>query len=314
MSVTIIETNTSRKFTSSATRGTGEWVYTLLVEGEANPETAIIAAVTADAPFFWYGLARQEVQGDPVAGRTGGGIYTVTVPYLWELNNAAAQDPTYTPGAGSGPGGGDPSGTPTGPATADTPLGPNVSLEIGGRPPRLTTSIAVISDEGAGGGPAPDHGKLINYNRSTNEVDGVELDDPACVMPVEVTFDSVSMGFISLLEGAVWHKNDDTWFHRSAGSVVFLGANINSDANSRARVNFRFGLRSAKVIEAESLRDDVGQELPGVDITMRGFDYLEIEYENATDAGTGLMVAKPSALRVHEVLPDFDFALFGIGS
>lgn len=314
MSVKIIEKNTSRKYTTSATRGTGEWVYTLLVDGEATPELAINTAVLADAPVFWYGLIRQELQVEPVTAGATDGIFTATVPYLWELSNAAAQDPTHTPGAGTGPGGGDPSGTPTGPSAADAPLGPNITLEIGGRPPKLTTSIAVISAEGAGGGPAPDHGKLINYNRSTNEVEGVEIDDPASVLTIEITFDYVSMGYISLLEGAVWHKNDDTWYQRSAGSVALTGATISSDANSRAKINFRFGLRSPVVIEAESLRADVGQELPGVDITRRGWDYLEIEYENAVDGTSGLMVAKPFALRVHEVLPDFDFSLLGIGS
>lgn len=314
MSVKIIEKNTSRKYSTSATRGTGEWVYTLLVDGEATPELAINTAVLADAPVFWYGLIRQELQVEPVTAGTDGGVYTAVVPYLWELSNAAAQDPTHTPGAGTGPGGGDPSGTPTGPSAADAPLGPNVTLEIGGRPPKLTTSISVADSESAGGGPAPDHGKLINYNRSTNEVEGVEIDDPASVLTIEITFDYVSMGYISLLEGAVWHKNDDTWYQRSAGSVALTGATISTDANSRAKVNFRFGLRSPVVIAAESLRADVGLELPLADITRRGWDYLEVEYENAVDGTSGLLVAKPSALRVHEVLPDFDFALFGIGS
>jgi len=317
VAVTVIEKTTSRKFTTSDTRGSGEWLYTLLVEGEAFPETAIIAAVTADAPFFWYNLARQEIQAEPITGRDDGGNYSVTVPYLWELANAAAQDPTASPDPSTGgPGGGPPSGTPSGPAADDTRLGPNVTLEIGGRPPRLTTSFSVVDSESAGGGPAPDHGLVINFNGSTGEVDGVEIDDPASTLNIEITFDYVTMGFISRLEGAVWHKNHATWYRRSAGSVAFTGATISSDANSRAKVNFRFGLRSPVVVGGSSLRADLGLELPLADITKRGWDYLEVEYENTevTTGGVTRTVALPIALRVHEVLPDFNFALFGIGA
>ncbi len=320
MAVKVIEKSTSRKYTTSPTRGTGEWTYTLLVEGEAFPELAINAALLADAPFFWYGLARQELQVEPISGQADGGNYSATIPYLWELSNAAAQDPTHTPGSDTGPGGGDPSGTPTGPASDTAALGPNVTLEIGGRPPKLMTSIkqpagGIVDHERAGGGAAPNHGLLINYNGQ--EVEGVEIEDPASVLTIEITFDYVTMGFISRLEGAVWHKNHATWYRRSAGSVAFIGATISSDANSRAKVNFRFGLRSPQVIELFSLRDEPGKQLPWVAVVDKcGWDYLEIEYEDVEDNTTGvtLRVARPAAFRLHEVLPDFDFALFGIGS
>lgn len=314
MSVAIIEKHDSRGYTISAIRGSGEWHYLCLATAEADPETAVGVAVLADAPYFWGGLARRELTVQPI----GGGYYEVTVPYSIELDNAQAQDPTASPDPGTGgPGGGPPSGTPTGPASDTTPLGANISLEISGRPPKITTSRNVVFNEMAGGGDAPNHGKIINYNRVTNEVDGTEIDDPTMVMMIDVTMDYITMGYINRLNGAVWSKNNATWWRRAAGSAVFMGATFQSTDDGRVRGSFRFGLRMPETIDAGDLRDDPdpGDEhlLPTAPVVKAGWDYLEIQYENVKDSATGLLVARPMAMRVHETLPDFDFALFGIG-
>lgn len=321
MAVTLIERHDSRSYTLSALRGSGAWKYTAYATGEADPESAVRTAVLSATQFYWMGMARRELEVNPI----GGGWYEVSVPYSWEQPDTAAQDPTQTPDPSTGgPGGGPPSGTPSGPATADTPLGPNISLEIGGRPPALTTSRNLVFSEMAGGGLAPNHGRIINYNRVTNEVDGTEVDDSSSVLNIDHLFDYVTPKFVELLFGAVWKKNHATWYHFAPGSVAFLGVTLQSTDDGRARAGFKFGLRQRETILAGQLRDDAegssagpdddgANLLPTSDTDKKGWDYLEIQFENATDSETGLLVAKPMAMRIHELLPDFDFTLFGIG-
>lgn len=308
MPVEIVEKNTSRKFSTSATRASGEWHYTLRVTGEAFPETAIIAAVSGDAPFFWYNLARQELAVEPL----GNGLFTAVVPYLWEVPNSAAQDPTATPGPGGGPGGGSPSGTPTGPASTDAPLGANVSLDFGGRPPRLIKSYAVTNvGERAGGGDAPDHKGLLGI--TDGKVEGMEVPDPDIVLAIDVRYDYWTMGFVNLLTSARWKTNLSDWWFVPAGCAAFMGATLQSDDNGRGRASLKFGLIAPKTVAENELRADAGKELPTADVDVRGWDLLEIEYGDEFDTPSGVTAKRPVAYRVHSLLPPLDFTAFGIG-
>jgi hypothetical protein len=307
MSVELIESQLSREFSSSRTSATGKWTYTARVLSEVNPEDALVTAVAAVAPFFWYGLARKELVATP----QGGGLYTCEVSYLWEVPNSAAQDPTASPGPTEGPGGGSPSGTPTGPSAADAPLGANVSLEIGGRPPKLMQSRSVIYTERAGGGDAPDNMGLLNIEDGKPQ--GLEVEDPAKVLNVDMQYDYVTMGFVNLLTSACWHTNLSDWYHIPAGCAVFLGATLASTDNGRARASLKFGIRPEQTILTNSLRADAGKELPTADVDLRGWDYLEIDYGDEFDTPSGVRATRPKAMRVHEVLPPFDFSAFGIG-
>jgi hypothetical protein len=309
VSVEILEKHTSRQFSTSATRAEGTWRYVLRVLGEAFPETAIIAAVAADAPFFWYNLVRQELQAEPL----GGGLYEVVVPYVWELPNSAAQDPTATPDpVTGGPGGGVPSGTPTGPAAADAPLGPNVSLDFGGRPPKLIRSYAVDNvGEKAGGGDAPDHKGLLGI--TDGKVEGIEVPDPDIVLTVDVKYDYWTMGLVNLLTSARWHTNLSDWWFVPAGCAAFMGATLQSDDNGRGRASLKFGLIAPRTVLENELRDDAGKELPTANVDVRGWDLLEIEYGDEFDTPSGVTAKRPVAYRVHALLPPLDFSAFGIG-
>lgn len=309
MAVTLIE-KPERSGDTSQAAGSGRWEYVARVTGEANPETALINAIISDTGFFWYNLSLKEVSFKEL----GNSLYTASVDWVYEVPDAAAQSPTDSPGPTDGPGGTAPSGTPIGVSSAADFFGVDVSFEVGGRPPKLTTSYNVLSGEKAGGGAAPNHGTLLHWNKDTNEVDGLEVDDPDTVMTVDRLFDRISMNDIKLWESARWKKNDATFWGRDAGELVLMGFSVpKADANGRRLVVFRFGLRPNVTIDAERLRNDAGKELPTANVSKDGWDYLEIGYENSFDATAGVTVAKPAWYRVHELFAPVDYSSLGIG-
>lgn len=309
MAVTLIE-KPEREAESSQAGGSGSWHYLARVTGTSTPEADLIAAIVSATGYFWYNLAVKNVRISEV----GIDLYEAEVSWEYEVPDAAAQSPTGSPGATDGPGGTAPSGTPQGITSDSQQIGTDVSFEVGGRPPKILTSRSVVATEKAGGGAAPDAGRLLNFNRETNEVDGVEVDDADTTMTVFRIFDYVTMSDIKLWLDAMWHVNQSEWFGQAAGDLLFSGLSVpDADQDGRRRVTFRFGLRRTRTIAANELRDDVGSELPVGPVAKAGWDYLEIGYENATDATAGVLVAKPAWLRVHEIFPAVEFSTLGIG-
>lgn len=314
MAVELVESFDSREFRLDATSASGTWRYTARVTAEADPEDALYQEVYASAPFYWNGLARQTIVATPV----GGGVYRVEVPYLLEVAGTAAQDPTQTPDPSTGgPGGGPPSGTPTGPASEDAAVGANVTMEIGGRPPKLLTSIATLSSGGVGLAvppgavvDAPDHQRAINVGQD-GRVEGVEIDDPGVIITLTYKFDTLSWKYINRLRGMVWKTNNAVWFTFKQREAALLGATIATGDDARGTITFRIGLRSETTIAAGKLRDDGTNILPQADVTFRGWDYLWVAYEEATS--NNRTVSRPTFYYVEQVLEEENFTLLGIG-
>ncbi len=312
MAVELIETTESRDFRLDAASAEGTWRYVARVTSEADPEAALDVAVRATAPFFWNGLARQSIQATP----RGGGVYTVEVPYRIERPNTSAPDPIAGGGAGTGPGGGAASSTPPTPGSDNDPIGPNVTLEIGGRPPKLLTSLATLDSGGLGpvappGAlvPAPDHKRSINV--VDGEVEGVEIDDPASVLTMTYKFDSVVWGTVRRWQSMVWKTNNGTWRRFARREVAFIGASLSTTDDARVSATFRFGLRPETTIAAGKLRDDGTNKLPQYAVTFRGWDYLWVSFEERVDANR--TVRRPKFFYVEQVLEEEDFLLLGIG-
>lgn len=308
MSVEVIEVHTSRPYSLDSTTATGTRRYKVRVTGEADPETAINTQIAATAPFFWGGLARQSIRGMPVSA----GVYDVDVEYKLEISGAAAQDPSVTPGGSSGPGGGAPSGTPSGPASDEAAVGANMTLEIGGRPPKLLTSLATLSSGALGGGAAPDFKRAINVGQD-GKVEGVEVDDPGCVLTLDYTIDYVSWRYVNRLKSLLWATNNADWFTFKRREAAFLGATLRTVKDNRVAASFRFGLRAESTIAAGDLRDDGANKLPQAAVTFRGWDYLWVKYEEEFDAGTKRTVQRPKFYYVEQVLKEADFTQFGLG-
>lgn len=309
MAVTLIEKPDSRNFDSAVGRASGTWRYLATVTGEANPEAALLTAVAADAGFFWYDLARKSIKCSPLTSE----LYTVEVEWAYEAENAAMQDPTASPGATDGPGGTSPSGTPSGPTSATDRFGVNESRDMGGRPPKLFSSLDVLYSEKAGGGAAPDNAKLLNIDRKEGKVEGLEVDDPAGTYTFSAKVDFVTWGYIALLDAMLWHTNDATWRTAPPRTYCFTGYSLKTGEDGRVAMDFKFGIRNEETILANSLRADTGKELPASDVTKSGWDYLELDYEDVFDATAGIRVSRPLAMRVHQVLPMGDFETIGIG-
>jgi hypothetical protein len=297
---------------SDARSGSGKWEYTARVLSEANPETALLAAIAADAGFFWYNLYRKKISFQEV----GGYIYTATVDWTYETPDAAMQDPTASPGGTGGPGGTAPSGTPSLPATPDESVGASVSLEIGGKPPKLVQSLEVLVSQRAGGGGAPDNMGLLNIVDGTPE--GIDLPEPSCTLNIDRLVDFVTMGYINLIRASMYKTNDAEWGHMPARSVLFMGCHFQSEASGRVKAAFKFGLREGRSIPHGQLRSDVGFELPTTPLTdpveVAGWEHLEIDYGHVFDTPSGVRATRPSGFRVHRILEEMDFADFGIGT
>ena len=309
MAVTLIEKPDSRSFDSAVGQASGVWRYLAMVTGEANPETALITAVAAATGYFWYDLARKKMTCTPLTSE----LYTVEVEWTYETANAAMQDPTASPGAGEGPGGTAPSSTPVGPTAGTDRVGINESWEMGGRPPKLYSSLDVLYSEKAGGGVAPDNARLLNIDRKEGKVDGVEVDDPDGTYTFSAKVDWVTWGYIERLDSMLWHTNQDTWRTMPPRSYCFMGYSLKTGEDGRIAVDFRFGRRRTQDIAASELRADVGKTLPTVATSKSGWDYLEIDYEDVYDATAKINVSKPAAMRIHQLLPMADFETLGIG-
>lgn len=320
MGVELVETADSREFTIDSVRSNGEWKFIARATGEADPENAVYLAVSAAAPFFWNGLSRQTMTATP----KGGGVYIVSVPYKIEIFNTAAQDPTQSPGSTDGPGGGSPSGTPSGPTSDDDKVEANVTLEIGGRPPKVWTSLATLlrfTHGGGGGGDpqgsllAPDHRRSINVGQD-GKVEGYEIDDPASNIVFDYTFDWCTWRYVRRLHEMVWTTNNNTtWRRYNRRELAFLGATLRTSRDARNTISFRFGVRIQRTIAIGDIRDDGvgGSKMPAAAITVRGMDYLWVLYETVTDVAAKRKTTRPKYGYVEQVLKEADFTAFGIG-
>lgn len=309
MAVTLIEKPDSRSFDSAVGQASGTWRYMARVTGEASPEAALLTAVFAATGYFWYDLARKKVTCTPLTSE----LYQADVEWVYEVPNGAMQDPTGSPGPTDGPGGTTPSGTPSGPTGSSDRVGINESWEVGGRPPKLFSSLDVLYSEKAGGGPAPDNARLLNIDRAAGKVEGVEIDDPDGTYTFSAKVDWVTWGYIERLDEALWHTNQDTWRTMPPRSYCFMGYSLKTGEDGRIAIDLKFGRRRTQSIAAKELRDEAGKDLPTVATTKSGWDYLEIDYADVYDATAGLTVSKPTAMRIHQLLPMIDFTTLGIG-
>jgi hypothetical protein len=316
LSVEVVEVNTSRSFGVGFTEGDGERKYVVRCVGEADPITAIVTAVAADAPFYWNNMSRQEFN----VTNSGGDIYEVVVPYKYSAGGGDGSgsgstggnmpDPTQTPGgAGTGPGGSDPSTTPSGPATADDPIGPNFSWEIGGRPPKLYTSLATLASYGYNDEDVPDHGGSINV-QPDGKVEGVDVPDPNMVLTGDFTVDSVSWAYLQRLADMMWHVNDAAWFQFAEGEVALMGASFRTDNQGRGSLSLRLGIVRATVIPIDGIRTD----LPTIAVDVPGWYYVWTQFRTEYDATAKRSSERPFALYVVKILPEADFSDLGIGS
>ena len=311
MSVEIRELQQSRSFSQDATSSKGTWKFIVRVIGEASPEDAAMTSVLAAAPFFWEGLSRQSVTAD----NQGAGLYLVDVPYSLEVADGAgaAPDPTQTPGATSGPGGGAPSAAPPGPATENDPIRTNVSMEIGGRPPKIIRSIETLYKIGLNGDVPADYMKAINVGED-GKVEGCEIPDASSTFTIDMQLDFVSWKYIKLLQSMVWKCNDAAWFTISTYSVAFMGASLKTNEKGRVDVSFKFGASAWVTIPQDAIRTG----LPAVadaPLIVPGWHYLWLTYVDEIDivATKKRTVRRPNAMYVERVLETADFALLGIG-
>ena len=295
-----------RSFEQDAVSSRGTWEYSLIrVLGEANPEAALYAAILADAPFFWYGLSRRSLKATDL----GNGIYSAEVPYVFEYGNAAMHDPTQPTGPTSGPGGGASSSTPSGPANENERVGPNVTMNIGGRPPKIVRSLNTYDSVALAGVTPPNYEKSINV-QADGKVDGCEVPDPESTFDIDLEVDYVTWKYIRLLQSMVYKTNNAMWFTYLQHSVCFMGGTLKTNPQGRVSLTLKFGTSRYVVIGADEIRTGL-PSAGDAPVTVPGWHYLWVKYRTETDAGRS--VERAFALYVEQILANADFSLFGIG-
>ncbi len=296
MSVDILrELADSRSFDLNAKDGSATFHYFAhSTTVGATTENDIYVAVLADltlAPYVWNNLQR----GRPSAKAMGNGWFDVTLPYT-RPEGATTSDP----GAVTPPGGQPPSPPPGQPKPEDQ-IDNGVSIEIGGKPPRLFKSRKTIIRTSPNGLP-PDFQGLINVGQD-GKADGVELPDPTFTLSVTRTFDYLTWGYLDRLEETCWKRNDKPFAARPAGHLLLTGVSGKIEKNGKCPLTFRFGI-------------DKGEDVPveGLDPQHRGpWEYIWFAYadgKNAADTRLGLKII---GVYVEELVAEADYSKLGLG-
>lgn len=327
MAVQVIELAASRSFGVGNTEGSGRRLYLARdPDGAEDNITAITLAIAAVAPFYWNNMSRQEFQAE----HKGGNVYQAEVPYKYTAQTGGgdgagsgtlvgvAPDPTQPPTPGTGPGGGDPSSPPPGPMSENERLYPNVSVEVGGKPPRLYTSLNTYASGGYGGATPVDYQGAIEVNED-GKVEGVDVPEPDLVVHQDFTFDYVTWAYVYLLKEMVWRTNIRPWSTFPASEVVFMGASLKSDNQGRVTNSMRFGLSKSRVIRRGEIRPGVGRiaegepGLPNGPIDVPGWHWLWVSFKPEVDAAAKRIAVRPFAFYIEQILDQADFRLLGIG-
>jgi hypothetical protein len=192
-------------------------------------------------------------------------------------------------------------------------------MEIGGRPPKLYASKKTYSSGKLGGGAAGLYGNLINV-QPDRTVEGVDIPEPTCVMSQDFTFNSISWKFVKLLMSIMWHTNNAAWYTFKQNEVALIGVSIKPNDSGQFTVNYRWGLQPETVKETGEISRDTasppgtsGARLPETGpITIPGWAYLWVRKESYVTGG--LLLERPDAYYVEQILPETDFTQLGIGS
>ena len=111
-----------------------------------------------------------------------------------------------------------------------------------------------------------------------------------------------------ILYAATGTINTDTFKGCAAGECLFLGCSGSRRSKGDWELNFRFAAmpNQASVVVP-------GFDSGGVAIVKRGWDYLDVYFEEAVDTASKIMVKKPKAVYVHKVYRESAFSALATG-
>lgn len=200
---------------------------------------------------------------------------------------------------------GDP-GTPPVPPTppsATTALGPEWSVDISAVTEKITQSKETIDSVAFGGFFIPNNNRAIGIT-ADGTVEGCDRVSSHVEFSISRTFGFITLGYIDLLRSLVGKTNDDTWYGFPRGSVLFMGASLQSKDASKCSVSFKFAARP----------NETGIEIvPGEPtVDKKGWEYLWVMYKNVQD--NNVLTQQPRGVYVERIYDEADYSLIGIGA
>ena len=182
-----------------------------------------------------------------------------------------------------------------------------ISGSTSGGTARILTSRATVAKYAPSGETALDFKKAIGVTRE-GEVQGVDIVVPASKFTIEYTQPKavITVAYSQTLRDLTGTTNNDTFFGRAAGEVLFLGADYAQGIKSDPTCSFNF-------LELPNITGLTLGDLTG--IAKKGHEYLWIYFEEAPDPAAGNRPAKrPKYAYVERVYGEADFDALAIGA
>jgi len=148
---------------------------------------------------------------------------------------------------------------------------------------------------------APNMGGVIGYN--DGQVEGVQVHMPTMKLTykVQLAAADVTPGYRAMLFWLTGTTNDRTWNGFNQGEVLFVGATGTIKNLEYWEISYEF------LCQPNRTNLVIGNIVVPL---KRGWEYLEVLYEDAADQGKA--IRKPLAVYVHQVYREADFSLLGI--
>lgn len=242
---------------------------------QTDEGTAATAAIAA-SPATYEGIPRVGATRKQITDS----VYEIRVQYKLDAQQTGVSDPATS--------------------SFDVTLGFNL---VGGTE-HITTALATTS---YATGTVVDIKKTIGIDLKTGQVRGVDIFAP--VMDYSYTtrlpYSAVDNTYLDTLYDLVGTTNNATFYGRPAGEVLFKGARGSKRGSERWEISFEFARQ----------RNQTGLSFGAITgVAKKGWEYLEVMYEDGTDLIGGKRIQIPAQVNVHQVYPEDDFAGLKIGT
>lgn len=297
MSVTVRELHMTGDFAISATAASidREFIsYGSTDQGEIEIATKLFAGVG------YYGLVRSNIQ----ARFQGANIWFVTITYSnIDPQQAAALEASEAPG-------GDPNAVTTPGPTED--IGPSFGFDFSGQTVPIFQSLETIACKtaGAGGGQNAPADNQLALNATEKGVEGISIFAPSGAFERKAHRTSVTFDYLLLIfhfTGCVNFGNK--FFGANEGEILYLGATGQQVQFAKWDITHKFAF-SPNEVNLVVAADDQGAPLIQF-AEKKGWDYLDVEYENRNVNGKSRPI--PVKARLERVYRDADLRDLGIG-
>lgn len=182
---------------------------------------------------------------------------------------------------------------------------PEFSFEIGVENLQMLINLATVSQGAISGRTAPDHKGLIGV--TDRGVEGIEVPTPTYAFSETHYFanSAITNTYKAALSTLVGTVNNGSFRGYAAGQVLSTGVSGTVKGDDLWQVRYQW------TVSPNATGLVIG-DITGV--SKRGWDYLEVHYDEVEDTTNKIVLKRPYAYTIHQVLRYTNFAGFGIGT